>query len=127
MIVKDWSKYKNFKKEEFDCKFTGENRMQEELLRKLQELRDLYGKPLKVTSGYRHPTHPRERSKPAPGPHTTGLAVDLGVQGADAYKVLALAFQLGFTGIGVQQKGVGRFIHLDLIKSSLRPTVWSYE
>ena len=126
MIIKDWKKYKNFSKEEFDCSHSGENLMQTELLDKLQELRDLYGKPLRVTSGYRHPTHPIERVKSAPGPHTTGLAVDLGVQGADAYKVLAWAFQLGFSGLGVQHTGSVLFINFDLIKSSLRPTVWSY-
>jgi zinc D-Ala-D-Ala carboxypeptidase len=126
MIVKDWSKFKNFTKEEFDCKHTGQNLMQEEFMVKLQELRDKYGKPMKITSGYRHATHPIERVKSAPGPHTTGLACDVGVQGAEAYKVLALALELGFTGIGVNQKGTGRFLHLDLIKSSLRPTIWSY-
>lgn len=122
----DWSKYKNFTEAEFACKHTGKNLVKKELLDKLQKLRNMYGKPLKVTSGYRDPSHPIERVKDAPGPHTTGLAVDLAVQGADAYKVVALAMQLGFTGIGVQQKGSGRFIHLDLIKSSMRPTIWSY-
>jgi uncharacterized protein YcbK (DUF882 family) len=126
MIVKDWSKYKNFTKQEFDCKHTGENLMQTELLEKLQELRNAYGKPMTVSSGYRHPTHPVEKVKSAPGPHTTGLAVDIAVQGAEAHRVLTLALQLGFTGIGVQQKGGGRFVHLDMVKSSLRPTVWSY-
>ena len=126
MIVKDWSKYENFKKSEFDCKHTGENLMQTELLDKLQQLRSVYGKPMTVSSGYRHPTHPIEKVKSAPGPHTTGLAVDVAVQGAEAHRLLTLALQLGFTGIGVQQKGGGRFLHLDMVKSSLRPTVWSY-
>jgi zinc D-Ala-D-Ala carboxypeptidase len=39
---------------------------------------------------------------------------------------LRLAFKLGFTGIGVQQKGSGRFIHLDTMEGGTRPTVWSY-
>jgi hypothetical protein len=34
--------------------------------------------------------------------------------------------ELGFTGIGVQQKGTGRFIHVDLTVGQNRPTVWSY-
>jgi hypothetical protein len=55
--------------------------------------------------------------------HSTGLACDVGVQGADAHEILRLAMHLGFTGIGVQQKGAGRFIHLDLRQA---PTVWSY-
>jgi len=126
MIVQDWSKYANFKKEEFDCKHTGKNEMQVEFMRKLQHLRDVYAKPMIVSSGYRHATHPIEARKNAPGPHTTGMAVDIAVQGADAVRLLNLALQLGFTGIGVQQKGSGRFLHLDTLKTSLRPTIWSY-
>jgi len=123
----DWSKYPNFKPEEFLCKHTGKSGIKKELLGKLQELRTRFGKPLKVTSGYRDPTHPIEAKKEAPGPHTTGLAVDLAVQGKDAYVVVGLAMGLGFTGIGVNQKGArGRFIHLDLLKTSLRPIIWSY-
>jgi zinc D-Ala-D-Ala carboxypeptidase len=36
-----------------------------------------------------------------------------------------MALEAGFTGIGVQQKGTGRFLHLDTLEN-LRPTVWSY-
>jgi uncharacterized protein YcbK (DUF882 family) len=81
-----------------------------------------------VTSGYRHPTHPIEAAKAAPGAHSTGRAVDIAVQGADAVRLIALAIAEGFTGIGVQQKGSGRFIHLDDLPSGAfpRPTVWSY-
>jgi zinc D-Ala-D-Ala carboxypeptidase len=125
-IVKDWTKYKNFTKKEFDCKFSGENFMQEEFMNKLQELRDMYGKPMKITSGYRSRNHPSERSKDGIGPHVQGLAADIAVQGADAHRLVGMAIALGFTGIGVNQKGNGRFIHLDLVKSSIRPTIWSY-
>jgi hypothetical protein len=33
---------------------------------------------------------------------------------------------MGFTGIGVQQKGSRRFIHLDVLQNPPRPNVWSY-
>jgi hypothetical protein len=42
---------------------------------------------------------------------------------------MRLALAKGFTGIGVQQKGGGRFIHLDNLPNGPgqpRPTVWSY-
>jgi len=55
--------------------------------------------------------------------HSTGLAADIGVSGSEAIQVLRLAFDAGFNGIGVQQKGSGRFIHVDLRDT---PTVWSY-
>jgi uncharacterized protein YcbK (DUF882 family) len=96
----------------------------------LDRLREVYGKPLIVTSGYRCPQHNQRVSSTGPsGPHTTGLAVDLGVSGREAVTVLRLALSLGFTGIGVQQKGGGRFLHLDMVPDShghKRPWIWSY-
>ena len=122
----DWGKYPNFKANEFDCRHCGRNEMQPEFMDKLQHLRGIYGKSMTISSGYRCPQHPIEAKKDAPGPHSTGLACDVAVQGADAHKVLKLALELGFTGIGVQQKGTGRFIHLDTVTTGSRPTVWSY-
>ena len=97
--------------------------MKPEFMGRLQALRDVYARPMTITSGYRCPDQPVEKAKFAPGMHATGLACDVNVQGAEAHELLRLAFHLGFTGIGVQQKGSGRFIHLDLRSS---PTVWSY-
>jgi zinc D-Ala-D-Ala carboxypeptidase len=122
----DWGRYPNFSASEFVCRHTGNENMQQEFMDKLQALRFAYGKPMRITSGYRHPTHPIEARKNAPGPHTTGCAVDIAVSRGDAYRVLELAFALGFTGIGVQQKGDGRYIHLDTLTEDARPTIWSY-
>lgn len=123
----NWDKYPNFKAAEFACSHCGAQGIQEELVAKIQQLRTLYGKPMRITSGYRCPRHPVEARKTAPGAHALGLAADIGVEGAEAYKVLKIALELGFTGIGVQQKGSGRFIHLDIRNGQLPgPVVWSY-
>tara|TARA_R110002051_G_scaffold174865_1_gene244966 strand:+ start:184 stop:585 length:402 start_codon:yes stop_codon:yes gene_type:complete len=126
----DWNDYPNFSKEEFDCSHSGLNEMKPEFMELLQELRTEYGKPMRITSGYRDKTHPIEAKKTIPGAHSTGQAADIGVDRGNAYEVLKLAFKYGFTGVGVQQKGSGRFIHIDIIKEGtenfLRPTVWSY-
>ena len=119
----DWSRYPSFTEAEFRCRHCGRQQMQPEFLEKLQALRSQFGKPLRVTSGYRCPDHPIEKAKPHPGMHATGLAADIGVQDGDAVSVLHLALGLGFRGIGVQQKGAGRFLHLDLRSE---PTIWSY-
>jgi uncharacterized protein YcbK (DUF882 family) len=103
--------------------------MDAEFMEMLTELRVRYAKPLVVTSAYRHPSHPIEARKSKPGAHTTGKAVDLAVQYGDAYTILGIAMMMGFTGIGVQQKGSGRFIHLDTCTEKNgfpRPTIWSY-
>lgn len=122
----DWQLYPNFKADEFKCSHCGDNQMTPEFMGKLQALRNAYGKPMRITSGYRCPQHPIEAKKAAPGAHASGCACDVGVEGAEAHRLLKHAMQLGFTGIGVQQKGTARFIHLDTLTSGVRPTVWSY-
>ena len=125
----DWSRYANFSAGEFTCKHCGAEGVQEELVRKLQQLRGLYGKPMVITSGYRCPDHPVERNKDRPGTHALGLAADIAVRGSDAHRLLKIALDLGFTGVGVQQKGSSRFIHLDIATNDsrfVRPMIWSY-
>lgn len=122
----DWKLYPNFSVKEFNCAHCGKNEMKPEFMLKLQTLRTAYGKPMKITSGYRCPQHPIEAKKTAPGAHASGCACDIGVEGQEAYQILKLALAAGFTGIGVQQKGIGRFIHLDTLSGGPRPNVWSY-
>jgi uncharacterized protein YcbK (DUF882 family) len=123
MGIAKWGRYANFSKEEFDCQETGENEMQHAFMVKLQTLRDVFGNPMVVSSGYRSPAHSIEARKAAPGTHTQGIAVDIAIDREDAVKLLRLALSMGFTGIGIQQKGSGRFIHLD---TRNQPTIWSY-
>jgi zinc D-Ala-D-Ala carboxypeptidase len=121
-----WNLYPNFSSKEFDCSHCGKNEMQADFMSRLQALRMKYGKPMRVTSGYRCPQHPIEAKKAKPGAHASGCACDIGVEGADAHRLLRLALELGFTGIGVQQKGTGRFLHLDTLEGATRPTIWTY-
>tara|TARA_R100000697_G_scaffold232_2_gene597 strand:+ start:247 stop:564 length:318 start_codon:yes stop_codon:yes gene_type:complete len=105
--------------------------MDSDFVSKLNDLRMAYGKPMKINSGFRDVTHPIEAKKSSPGAHTTGKAADISVSRGDAFYLLSLALQKGFTGIGIAQKGSGasRFLHLDTIENSSerpRPTIWSY-
>ena len=122
----DWALYPNFSKKEFDCTHCGANQMTPAFMAKLQALRTKYGKPLRITSGFRCAQHPIEAKKIKPGAHASGSACDLGVDGQQAYEVMKIAFELGFTGIGVNQKTSGRFIHLDTLEEPPRKNVWSY-
>jgi len=125
-----WNEYPNFTKKEFDCKETGKNEMKHSFMVRLQKLRDIYGKGIIVSSGFRAYEHSAERDKPKKnGAHPTGMAVDIPIARADAHRLLRLALKIGFTGIGVSQKGSSRFLHLDTIESNPdqpRPTIWSY-
>jgi len=119
-----------FNPAEFQCHHCGANKMDAVFLTELDELRARCGFPLAVTSGYRCPTHNQAVSTTGlNGPHTTGRAVDFAVRGPQALEVIRHAQLMGFTGIGVQQKGATRFIHLDNLPNAPgqpRPTIWSY-
>jgi len=120
---------KYFSEDELKCSHTGFCNMQQSFLDQLNILRETFGKPLTITSGFRDVTHPIEARKKTPGAHTTGQAVDIAVSREDAYKLLLIALNSGYTGIGINQKGNGRFIHLDTLvttNSRPRPTIWSY-
>lgn len=125
----NWASYPNFTAAEFRCKHTGREGMSPQYMARLQRLRTDYGKPMIISSGYRHETHPIEANKDEPGPHSTGRACDVAVLGGDALALMALAVKHGFTGVGVNQKGGGRYLHLDDLPHEdhrPRPWLWSY-
>ena len=100
-------------------------------MEKVERLRIRYGMPMPVTSCARCPDHNEKESatKSRTGPHTTGRAIDIAVRGLNAWLLLRLALQEGFTGIGINQKGDDRFLHIDDLPNAEgqpRPTVWSY-
>lgn len=126
----NWNRYPNFSVNEFRCSHTGKDGMQPEFMDRLQKLRTAFGRPMFISSGYRHETHPIEARKATPGAHTFGRAADIAIEGGDARELVGLAIAHGFTGIGVNQKGAsGRFIHLDDLEQAPgrpRPWLWSY-
>ena len=123
-------RWPNFSFTEMACSETGECAMDETTMDRLQLLRSHYGSPLTITSGYRSPRHSIEAAKAAPGTHAKGRAADIACAGADAFEILTEALVVGFTGIGVQQKGEHRFLHLDDLgpgeHTVPRPAIWSY-
>ena len=133
----DWRNYPNFKEQEFKCTASGLCNMEPKFLESMQQLRQHFGRPLKISSGYRDPsTHPIESSKGEPGVHAHGLAADIIISHGLAYDLLNMVMTLRiFTGIGIAQKGHPghRFIHVDIAtpqnyrQDVIRPTVWSYK
>jgi zinc D-Ala-D-Ala carboxypeptidase len=121
--------YKYFSIDELKCQHCGEHNMDESFMVKIEALRQDLDFPFVVTSAYRCKDHIIERNKKAPGAHSTGHALDIAVSGDQAYRLLREALNVGMTGIGINQKGPNRFIHLDDIewdKDRPRPWVWSY-
>jgi uncharacterized protein YcbK (DUF882 family) len=120
--------YKYFKDSELACKHTGENGMDVAFMKVIEDIREECGFPFRVSSAYRHPTHPIEAGKSKPGAHASGKAIDILVSMEQAYKLVEVAYKHGIIRIGIAQKGpIGsRFIHLDMDESRSRPRIWSY-
>ena len=121
--------FKYFTELELRCSHCNKEGMNIDFMEKIEALRERMGFPFIVTSGYRCSQHPIEIEKYTVGAHVTGRAIDVSVYGENAYKLLRGALKAGFTGIGVNQKGGARFIHIDDIEKSperRRPWVWSY-
>lgn len=123
--------WRHFKIDEFACHHCGLNLIAHDFVDKLDELRERLGFPLPVSSGYRCPEYNKSVSETGmAGPHTSGRATDFLIDRRNAYLALKVALEMGFTGIGVNQKGAtGRFLHLDDLQNSEgqpRPTIWSY-
>jgi hypothetical protein len=104
---------------------------------RLEALRLELGFPFHITSAARCSVYNSKVSRTGPhGPHTIyeddNITVDISVSHDQAYELIKLAPWHGWTGIGVQQKGIGsgRFIHIDRLPSNRpehpRPRVWSY-
>lgn len=122
----DWAKYPNFSKEEFNCKHTGKNEMQPDFMQALQNIRTDYNKPMTITSGYRHWTHPVEARKGhTTGEHTRGTCADiLCTNGADRFLLVKLALKHGITRIGIAKN----FVHLGIGGVGLPLNViWEYQ
>lgn len=128
----DWSRWPNFSEVEMRCRCgCGRCDMDVIFMDRLQALREAFGTPLPVTSGFRCPYHNAEVSTTgANGPHTTGRAADIRIARGGAFRLLGLVTkQGGFSGIGLKQHGDSRFIHLDDLSAAPgrpRPTIWSY-
>ena len=92
--AENWDKgrWPNFTVQEMQCRETGTCRMDGDTMDMLQELRKRVDAPLRISSGYRAPTHSAERDKlTTGGPHPSGKAVDIKCYGTYAYTVLRIA------------------------------------
>ena len=126
-----WDDYKSFSEWEFRCAYTGKNRMRPEFIDILQQIRNTYGKPMVISSGYRDFTHPLERAKEDPGEHTYGCAADILVWNQDAMELFDIAFHYGIRRLGLNQIGSlnSRFIHIgmgDTLNLGFKSALWTY-
>lgn len=120
-----WGQYPNFSASEFACKHTGQNDMTHEFMEVLQRVRADFGRPMKITSGYRHWTHPVEARKGhTTGEHTRGTCCDVAcTDGRERFDLVTLALKHGITRIGIAKN----FVHLGIGGPGLPVRViWEY-
>jgi uncharacterized protein YcbK (DUF882 family) len=123
----NYNLWPNFSKGDLVCQETGEENPNVEeftdLMDRVQNLRSWAGVPFHVTSAYRSPEHSIEARKGKPGQHSRA-AIDFRVPPEYCHRIVARAFEMGFTGIGINLSGDHRFIHLDYRVTA--PMIWSY-
>lgn len=109
--------WRDFTPNEMRCKGSGALRVNKAFMDKLQILRDDYGLPITIVSGYRSPAYNAAVSAnlSMTGAHTRGRAVDIYVSShaRDVPQLLSLAKKHGMSRCGLQLS-TGRFrLHLD--------------
>ena len=108
---------KNFSVNEFACKGLGccsTVKIDEDLVKYAQKIRDHFGKPVNVNSGYRCPTHNKRIGGATGSYHTKGMAADISVNGVAPAEVAKYAESIGIKGIGLYETSKdGYFVHID--------------
>ena len=121
----NWAEFPSFSEAELRCKHTGKCEMKPDFMRVLQAIRNEYGKPMTITSGYRHWTHPVEARKGhTTGEHTRGTCVDIAcADGRTRFELVQIALKHGITRIGIAKT----FVHLGIGGAGLpAPVIWDY-
>jgi len=116
---------KYFEYEEFDSPdIQGSGQLMDtKLLNMIDEAREIYGKPIHVTSGYRTEAHNRKVGGVDSSSHLKGLAIDVAcVISDDRFKMLNALLEVGFNRIGI----AGTFIHVDIDKNKSQNVIWTY-
>ena len=111
----------HFKANEFQCKCgkTHKNLISDELVQKLEQLRDALGcSSIQISSGYRCIVHDKAVGGSGTGQHTKGKAADIccfdkNGKAIDNKIVCCTAQEIGFTGIA-RIAGNGTYTHVDV-------------
>ena len=107
----------NFKISEFHCKGSNcgctETLHDTQLSAYLQQIREHFGRPVYITSGYRCPVHNAAIGGSVTSQHTLGQAADFYIQDFDAEQIAAYCQHIGILGIGCYDKSHGNYVHID--------------
>ena len=115
---------KYFDKWELDCKCgCGLYNITPELEQLLDQVRELAGVPLIISSGSRCEKHNKAEGGSPNSSHLRGLAVDVKVRDSQSrYRVLKALEELNIERIGIAKS----FIHFDIDRAKPTKVVWVY-
>jgi len=105
----------HFNLREFECPCCGAVALDTELLAKLELLRTRYGRPIKVTSGYRCWLHNREVGGITRSKHLTGEAADITPVKGPLNELVALATAI-LEDVDIVPYWDRNFVHIELRK-----------
>lgn len=107
----------NFRVNEFSCHGKGccsTVKIDPKLAEYVQKIRDHFGKPVTISSGYRCPTHNRAVDGASKSRHVEGMAADIKVKDVAPAEVAKYAESIGVKGIGLYETDKdGYFVHID--------------
>lgn len=107
----------NFKVSEFACHGSGccsTVKIDTALVAYLQKIRDHFGAPVTIDSGYRCKAYNSLISNAASkSKHMDGMAADISVKGVSPAEVAKYAESIGIKGIGLYEEKDGNFVHID--------------
>ena len=107
----------NFNSTEFDCHGSGccsSTLVDDKLVTYLQQIREHFGKPVNISSGYRCATHNKNVGGATGSYHAKGQAADIYITGVTPAEIAKYAESIGILGIGLYETSSdGFFVHVD--------------
>ena len=107
----------NFNSSEFDCHGSGccsSTLVDDKLVTYLQQIREHFGKPVNISSGYRCAIHNKNIGGATNSRHSKGQAADIYISGVAPAEIAKYAESIGILGIGLYETNSdGFFIHVD--------------
>lgn len=121
---------KNFKVKEFACDGYDTVKIDTNLVKTLQKIRDHFGKSVTVTSGYRPASYNATiASASKTSKHMLGRAADIKIEGVSPIEVAMYAQKIGVKGIGLyvylEEDGImNGFTHIDTRSTDAESSIY---
>ena len=119
----------NFTLSEFACSCgCSENRTKLGLLSALQEVRDLFGRGIKIASGYRCEFHNKGVGGSPKSSHILGLAADIAIPDSSyAFHLMKAIFESHrFQRVGYGKMSGTLVLHVDIDLDKSQKVLWGY-